>query len=105
MKKSKNLDKQVVIPYSKEAVYAQCAIHGIHRVIPYSKEAVDNLLKIEREHNFVFGEKCYACPPGIYAYERRLEPCETLASAREEASKETKIAVALIRSREGRRNE
>ena len=84
MKKSKNLDKQVVIPYSKEAV--------------------DNLLKIEREHSFVFGEKCYACRVGIYSYERGLEPCETLASARDEASKETKIAVALMRSGEGRRN-
>lgn len=85
MTKSKDLDKQIVIPYSKEAV--------------------DKLLKVEREHNFIFGQKCYTCPPGIYAYERRLEPCEVLVFARKSATRETRIAVALIRSGEGRGNE
>ena len=85
----------------------------IENKIPYSAEAVNNLISLERIHLEVNSNGgfqsgwCDDCFPPAFSLSFDETPssklkssCPTLITAREGASKETLIAVALILSEE-----
>ena len=75
------------------------------KLIPYSAKAIEGLLAIEKEHHTWNWEAPYNYDPPLCAsgsctsmeiIEINTYPCHILQQARESASRETLIAVALI---------
>jgi hypothetical protein len=75
--------------------------------VPYSSSAIDNLVAIEKEHQSYLRKystdedlcssiECESQGMEINGEYTILYPCPTLVSARETASEETLVAVALI---------